>query len=400
MIQTIPRKIHILGEGVTAKAVRQTLPFFDAEEVGVNKAEMIVASPGIPPKDYPKTTVEIVSEIELAYRLLKKKYADIPIVAITGTNGKTTVTSLLAHLLDVPPFGNIGTPLITVLQSKKMVQKIVVEVSSYQLDQSPTFSPDIAIYLNLTPDHLDRHGSMQCYIEAKNKIFNRQTSRDCLMVSRQVCKVCPEVKRAQSEVIIVEPESPWLEMIDTELFLGRHNHENACFALRAAEKLGVTASFLKERLNTYQFYPHRLEPIGKLNGMLCINDSKATNPESTIAAITTFQSPIHLILAGFDKGLDWQVIRDEIRQSTVVSVWVIGAIRGRFFSTLPKDENESLYHDVESLELAVKRIQNIGREGDILLFSPACSSFDLYQNFEERGEVFRQIILSQNRYQK
>lgn len=395
IIETRPidtvQSVHILGAGVTAKAVRDCLPDIGIQEADLDQADLVIASPGIPPSDYPNTTLEIISDIEFTYRLLRKKHPRVPILAVTGTNGKTTVTSLLCHLLDVPAFGNIGDPFISIFKEKRMPKYAVVEVSSYQLEQCPTFAPNVAIYLNLTPDHLDRHGSMSAYAVAKSHIYLHQTVADFLIISESFLAQQPELENAPARRLLVTDTNPWFSRLDTTQYIGRHNQENAVFALMAAGQVAVPVNVLQDRLKTYRFYPHRLESIGMVNGVRCINDSKATNPEATMVAIQAFDLPAHLILCGHDKGLDWEPLRQAIRQSTVKTVWVTGGISDRFFASLPQSDTTQ-YQAADSLEAAVDQSLSQAKKGDVLLFSPACSSFDHYRNFEHRGRVFSKYV--------
>ena len=387
------KKVHILGGGVTAKAVRASISRVSVEEVDIDTADIVVASPGIPPSEYPKTDKEIISEIEFTFRWIKDTFPNTPIVAVTGTNGKTTVTSLIAHLLDVPAFGNIGRPWVESLVNSTSPKYFVLEVSSYQLEQSPTFKPDIAIYLNLTPDHLDRHKTIKNYAEAKARIFKNQDNQGYLLVGESVRNHVVE-NDFKGNLEVIRADNKLGEQVDPRQFVGRHNLENAIFALKTANILGVSQEIVTKRLKSYTFFPHRLENIGSVNGITCINDSKATNPEATMVAISAFKESVSLILAGYDKGLDWEPLVEFIRRGSVQKVYIAGGIRERFFQSV--DNKDHLFIESETIENAVDDILRTAQKGTVLLLSPACSSFDAYKNFEERGNSFREYIQSKS----
>lgn len=393
------RKIAILGSGITAKAVSEKATELGLHIVPAEEAQLVVASPGIPPSTFPKVACEIVSEIEFAYRYLIANPSPPKLVGISGTNGKSTVTAMVAHIVTCPMAGNMGIPLVTYIAAPTPPTCIAVELSSYQLETCSTFRPPIAIILGLTPDHIDRHPTMESYAAAKQQLVAAQTSDDLVIYdaenpwSRRIAesskaRKCPlsETTPLFQQIVAMTQTRPCLGLI------GKHNHMNALAAGLTAVALGMSETFILEKLATYPALPHRIEWVGTLSGCSVFNDSKATNPESTMVALAAFDRPIHLILGGKDKGLDLTRFSREV-VSRVASITVFGEIADRMVAVfhalrMPLPPLAQTGHLAEALNTAL----GFSFPDDVILFSPACSSFDQFQSFEHRGDVFRLMV--------
>jgi len=333
--------------------------------------DVLVKSPGVP-GERPLVTlarergIPVWSEIELAYRLLPETTR---IVGVTGTNGKTTTTELLGAIfraagLGVAVAGNVGTPLASV----EAADWVVCELSSFQLEDVDTLACDVAVLLNLEPDHLDRHGSYDAYRDAKLRIFERARA-----------KVVPRglgldgIEFAADDPLPAEP-----------LIRGAHNRENAAAATAAARAAGVGDEAIAEGLRTFPGVPHRLEPVAEVGGVRFVNDSKATNVAAARRALAAYEDePVHLILGGSLKGEDFAPLAAAVG-SNVRSIHLIGEAAGELAAVLDG-------HDDGTLERAVAHAAAGARPGDVVLLSPACASYDQYENFEQRGEEFRRL---------
>lgn len=362
-------KVAVLGSGITGKAVKERL----AAEPGYTlvqpeEAELIIASPGIPPRDFPKVKAPIISEIELAYRFLK----GIKLVAVTGTNGKTTTTTLISKVLDCPAAGNIGLPLISIKDKK--IKYISVEVSSYQLETIDIFQPYISVILNVTPDHLERHGSIEEYAKAKARIFRNQNEHDYLIYNANDPILEKIVQKAKCKKVPIHPKKPL---------------EQNILATKAVAKIcNIPDQKVEEVLKNFKGVEHRLEEVVNSNGVIIYNDSKATNPESTLVALDAIQRPIILIAGGRDKNTELNELAKAM-QGKVKQLVLFGEAAGRFakaFTSIPQSKVVDLE---EAVEVAFKKAQ----KGDAILLSPACSSFDMFKNFEERGKRFKELVL-------
>ncbi len=363
----------------------------------IDSAEMIIVSPGvhldIPVLEEAKTKgIPIISEVEIAYRLLSK-----PIIAVTGTNGKTTTTTLIGELLKaggkrVAVAGNIGAPLVEV--DDRELDYIVAEISSYQLETIVEFKPWISVLLNIQPDHLERHHSMEEYINQKARIFMNQTGDDYVIYNMDDPEISKTAKRAKSKTIGFSKNHPEIITLSpTDIKIpGRHNLENSLAAAQAAYLCGIGKETVAEVLRTFSGVEHRIEYVTSIDGVDFYNDSKATNPDSTLVALETFAGRgIVLILGGKDKGVGLEQLCSKIKD-LAKAVVLLGEATPRF-----KDALESVsfndIHLVGSLEEAVKTSSQLGKEGDIVLLSPACASFDMFADFEERGRIFKKAVM-------
>jgi len=362
----------------------------------IEVAEEIIVSPGIhldiPILEQAKQKgIPIISEIELAYRLINK-----PIIAVTGTNGKTTTTTLIKELLRAEGYGvvvagNIGAPLVDV--DDRELDYIVAEISSYQLETIKDFKPHVSVILNIQPDHLERHGSMEEYIKQKSRIFMNQTGDDYLVYNQDDPAVVKMVKTAKSRLRGFSKSGSRIITLDpSEIKIpGRHNLENALAAAQAAYICGVDKASVAEILRTFPGVEHRIEFVKNVDGIEFYNDSKATNPDSTLVALETFAGRgIILILGGKDKGTSLDQLGQQVKK-LAKEIILIGEARKRFEQELKAAGCKNIRH-ASSLEDAVRQGHTMADEGDLVLLSPACASFDMFKNFEERGQVFKQVV--------
>ncbi len=378
--------------------------------------DLIVVSPGVP-VDSPLLAQArslgetVIGEIELAAWFLRG-----PIVAITGSNGKTTTTSLTGEILTaggLPTLvgGNIGTPAISLAAQAKPDSVIVLEVSSFQLETIQTFRPRVAVVLNVTPDHLDRHRTFEAYVDAKARMFENQQGTDfavlneddptCVtMAARTRAKVFwfsrkKEVKqgaRVQGGNILfrdgAEKEAQREIMQVSEVPLkGAHNLENVLAAICAGALMGCAPEKIRQAVRDFKAVEHRLEFVATIRGVEYYNDSKATNVDATIKALESFPANIHLILGGKDKGSDYSVLNDLLRQR-VKRVYTIGAAAAKIESQIKGVEVVR----AETLENAVRKANAVAEAGDMVLLAPACASFDQFKNYEQRGQVFKEVV--------
>jgi len=375
--------------------------------------DLIIPSPGVP-ADAPLLQaarakgVTIWSEIELAYRFRRGK-----LVGITGSNGKTTTTSLVEHILRTASFptilaGNIGTPLISCVERMTNDTVTVVELSSFQLELIHTFRTDISVFLNLTPDHLDRHHSMELYSKAKARIFENQGEEDFAILNADDPATTPlaptrphvywfsrKQRAAQGaflrgddivfrndgreEVVLKREEVP---------LPGAHNLENVLAAIAAARIAGASAKAVAEGVRSFAGVEHRLEFVAEINGVRYYNDSKATNVDATLKALDAFSGRILVILGGKDKGSDYTPLQEPLRQRAILAL-LIGAAADKIASQI---DGSVAIERAGTLERAVDIASQAARAGDVVLLAPACASFDQFQNYEHRGRVFKALV--------
>jgi UDP-N-acetylmuramoylalanine--D-glutamate ligase len=332
--------------------------------------DVLVKSPGVP-GEAPLVVaarargVPVWSEVELGYRLLP----DAHFVGVTGTNGKTTTAELLGAILreagrDVAVAGNVGTPLTSV----RAADWVVCELSSFQLEDVHELSCDVAVLLNLEPDHLDRHGSFEAYRNAKLRIFERSRAQ---VVPRG--SGLPGIEFAADDELPAEP-----------LLRGAHNRENAAAATAVARAVGIGDEQIAAALRTFPGVPHRLELVAERGGVRYVNDSKATNVAAALRGLAAYaDEPVHLILGGSSKDEDFGPLAAAIGPN-VRSVHLIGAEAKRLAAAIDG-------HDDQTLDRAVAHAAELAETGDVVLLSPACASFDQFENFEDRGEAFRRL---------
>ena len=349
------------------------------EESLLHGVELLVKSPGVPtesplPVAARARGVPIWSEVELGWRLLRGN----PLVGVTGTNGKTTTTELLGAIFraagrPVEVAGNVGTPLTEVAERAEAGTWIVCELSSFQLEDVHELACEIAVLLNLEPDHLDRHGTFEAYRDAKLRIFERARQA---IVPRALG--LPGIAFSGDDALPAEPLIP-----------GAHNRENAAAAAAAAHAAGIDAAAIAEALRTFPGVAHRLELVRELRGVRYVNDSKATNTAAARRGVAAYEAPIRLILGGSLKGEDFVSFARELPEN-VRSIELIGEAADALASAL--DAVGRAYERAGDLPTAVARAACIAQRGDVVLLSPACASYDQFANFEQRGETFRRLV--------
>ena len=371
--------------------------------------ELIVASPGVSPnipllERAKEKIIPIIGELELASSFLK-----IPIVAVTGTNGKTTTTTLIGKILKeegkrVAVAGNIGHPLSSCVNGS--YELIVTEVSSFQLERIKTFHPFISIMLNIAPDHLDRYRDLNEYMGAKKRIFLNQERSDFAVLNRDdssCSTLSTEAKKIffsreeleegvylKEEIIMANLSGRSQEVIHQEEIgiKGPHNLENALAAIATCLILKVKVDSIRRVLKEFKGIPHRMEFVGEIKGVRFINDSKATNVSAVMKSLASFTEPIILIAGGRDKGLDYSPLRSLV-EKRVKALILLGEAKEKIARTLSSCKKIKM---VEDMKEAVNIAFGLAEEGEVVLLSPACSSYDMFQNFEERGEAFKEAV--------
>ncbi len=383
----------------------------------IEDIDFAVVSPGVPlDLDYivkiKNSGKEVFSEIELAYRVGKKKNIDF--IGITGTNGKTTTTSIVGEIIKKAGFesyivGNIGNPAIKAVEEANEGAVMVTELSSFQLESVLEFRPKVSSILNLTEDHLNRHHTMENYARAKMNIFAKQNEQEiCVLnyddeITRSMAESCSaklvyfsRTSKLEKGIYLDEEKnivanlSGEVEFVmnSKELSLpGGHNLENSMAAMAICLEYGVDIEIIKEVLKTFKAVEHRLEYVETIDGVAYVNDSKGTNPDSTIKAVQSYDRPIILIAGGYDKGSDFNELF-EIAKKFVRSVVILGQTAKLIESTAHKHGILDTYI-VNDMYEAVKKSHEIANENDLVLLSPACASWGMYNNYEERGNDFK-----------
>jgi UDP-N-acetylmuramoylalanine--D-glutamate ligase len=375
--------------------------------------DLIVVSPGIPldaPALVQARTLggSVIGELELAARFLRG-----PMVAITGSNGKTTTTTLTGEIMTAGGFpalvgGNIGTPAIALAERATAESVIVLEVSSFQLETIRSFRPKVAVILNVTPDHLDRHRTFEAYVDAKARILENQQSADLAVLNADDPTCVAMAARTKAQVFWFSrqkavQQGAWVHegnilfrqgeqqreiMLVSEIPLkGAHNLENVLAAVCAGALMGCAPERIRQAVREFKAVEHRLEYVATIRGVDYYNDSKATNVDATIKALESFPANIHLILGGKDKGSDYTLLNHLLRQR-VKRVYTIGAAAAKIESQIKGVE---VVH-ADTLENALRRANAVAEPGDVVLLAPACASFDQFKNYEQRGQVFKGIV--------
>ena len=399
----------LIEEGIMVEAGGHGLLTF-------RRQDLIVVSPGVP-LDTPELAqvksfgLPVIGELELAARFLKGK-----MLAVTGSNGKTTTTTLLGEILTAAGLptlvgGNIGVPVVALIDQSTDQTWSVLEVSSFQLESTDEFHPAIAVILNITPDHLDRHGSFENYAAAKERISARQSAEDSLVLNADNPRAAEAANRSAARVYWFSIEHPvprgaWLEQgsvvyrsaedAATENVMplrgiplkGAHNIENVLAAVVAARLAGVPVEAISSAIESFQAVEHRLEYVATRKGVEFYNDSKATNVDATAKAIAAFSGGIHLILGGKDKNSDYTQLAELLRER-VSAVYTIGSAAEKIESHL---RGVVSIHSCETLDKAVQVAASAARPREVVLLAPACSSFDQFENYEHRGRVFKQLV--------
>lgn len=377
------------------------------------EADLVVKSPGIRPS-VPELVlakergVEVIGEVELCVPWL-----DAPVIAITGTNGKSTTTALAGHLLTaagLDPFvgGNLGTPVAEYVLSERKAGALVLELSSYQLDDLSSFRCDVACITNLTPDHLERYGSMEAYAASKERllsflkpdglaVLNAEDASTRAMGRRCASKVVwfghgpaaeGEIRTRDGHLFDAFSEGGGEYVATSPALRGKHNLENAMVAIVSVRRLGVTPEAVQRGLDTYPGLPHRIERVRVLDGVEWVNDSKATNVDSVEKSLAAFKGPVHLILGGRGKGTPYAPLRP-LLPGRVARLYLVGEDAERLARELG---DLAPVERAGDLETAVLLARGFARPGEVVLLSPACASFDQFSSFEQRGDTFRRLV--------
>jgi UDP-N-acetylmuramoylalanine--D-glutamate ligase len=381
----------------------------DDEPAALEGVRALVKSPGVPAQApviaaARERGIPVLGELELAWRCVPN-----PVIAVTGTNGKTTTTELLGHLhrtsgVPVDVVGNVGTAYSSLALAEHDESAVVVcECSSFQLEDTIDFAPECAVLLNLESDHLDRHGSLAAYHQAKLKVFANQGNDDVAVApeglgvvdlggcGRRVCVGdSPEAELALRADTLWWDSEPLLRVEELAL-RGPHNVRNAMAAAAAALARGLPIDGVREGLRTFAGVPHRLEEVLVRDGITYVNDSKATNVAAALVALASFEVPLHVIMGGQGKGEDYAQLAPAIAQHAA-AVYLIGAEAPALRVAL--QTSGVTLHDSGTLDVAVAAARAAAQRGDVVLLAPACTSWDQFENFEVRGEAFREAARS------
>ncbi len=386
-------------------------------EEEILKADEIIKSPGIPEKatiiqKIREKNISVISEIEFAFRHIGKS----KVIAITGSNGKTTTTALIFHICkhagkDCAMVGNIGYSFAKqVVEDPK--QLYVVEVSSFQLDDIKTFRPDVAVLTNITEDHLDRYEyNVQHYVHSKFKIAENQQPGDVFIYNLDdettmknidtypikstkapitMSKELPQGAYLMNAKMHLKWKSEEMQMsVEDFAIKGKHNQYNSMAASMAATAIDIRKEKIREALQTFESLEHRMEPVSTIKGVEFINDSKATNVNSTWFALESMTKPVILILGGVDKGNDYSLLKELVKEK-VRSIVCMGTDNRKIHEAF--GDTVSLIVNTESAKEAVQAAFHFANKGDVVLLSPACASFDLFKNYEDRGNQFKQAV--------
>ncbi|MCS6804196.1 MAG: UDP-N-acetylmuramoyl-L-alanine--D-glutamate ligase [Acidobacteriota bacterium] len=377
-------------------------------------ADMILLSPGVPPGIEPirrarDAGIPLLGEVEWAWRFLKGR-----MVGVTGSNGKTTVTSLIGAILSQAGFdtlvgGNIGLPLTALIDRATDESVLVVELSSFQLETAETLRPHVAVMTNISPDHLDRHGSLSAYINAKRRIFLNQTRDDWAVLNADDPIVLKMMYDTQAQPIVFSRRRELDEgvfLMDERLVYrfggqqhevmkvkeiplrGWHNVENVMAAVAASMVMGAPVEMVRQAVLKFPGVPHRLEWVGEVDGVMYYNDSKATNVDSAVKALEAFTEPLVVIMGGRSKGSSYEPLRPLV-QARVKHLLLLGEAAPEMATALAGTAPLTL---VGSMAEAVEQAHRLAQPGDVVLLAPACASFDMFENFEHRGDVFKEQV--------
>jgi UDP-N-acetylmuramoylalanine--D-glutamate ligase len=384
----------------------------------LDRVACVVKSPGVP-GEAPviaaarERGAPVIGELELAWRMLPNRF-----VAVTGTNGKTTVTELLGHIygragLPAAVAGNVGRPLASLAGAADPDATVACECSSFQLEDADAFAPECAVFLNFAPDHLDRHPTLEAYLEAKLRIFAHQgnddvavypadepalAGRDLGGCARRVAWCAgrgadPDCELSLERGVIFWREKP-LVRADQLRIPGEHNARNAMAAAAASLMMGVPADAVREGLSTFEGLPHRLERVRELRGVTYVNDSKATNVTAAAAALRSFEGGVHAILGGSLKGESFERLVAPVSERCIACYLIGEAAESLAVALEPARGADVELRRCGGMEHAVRAAAKVAAPGQVVLLAPACASFDAYPDFEARGEHFREIVES------
>jgi len=414
LLQSKGAEVMVLDSADEAKLLKSTLDNLRARGVTVRTGpaaetdsapfDLVVLSPGIDPasplaKNFSSRKIETIGELELGWSCV-----DAPVVGITGTNGKTTTTELLAQMLNACgqstiACGNIGKPLCEVALEDRDLDVLTVEVSSFQLETIKTFRPSVSVWLNFAPDHLDRYRSVAEYRAAKLRIFENQTADDVAVINAG--ESLPRIKarpvtfsaytnRADfrlEEGFIVYENQPVLRMADTKL-RGAHNIENIMATLAVGRARGLTFEQMVPPLQAFVPRPHRCEFVREIGGVAYVNDSKATNLDAVEKALLAQNRKVILIAGGKDKGFTFETLRSLVAEKSTAVILI-----GEMATRICQDWKDAVPCEIaSSLADAVERAHAVAQSGEVVLFSPGTSSFDMFKSYADRGDQFRALV--------
>lgn len=391
--------------------------YINTNNVPLEDIDLIVKSPGIPPTnpiifEAKKRNIEVITDIELAYRISPTDN----IIAITGTNGKTTTTALVGEIFKKAKYntyvtGNIGVGILENMISAKEDDVFVVETSSFQLEDTVHFKPKVSLITNISPDHLDWHTTFENYVEAKKKVFKNQSKNDYTVLNFEDGVLRQFEDEVKSKIIWfsadnildkgVFVEGDYIVIKDEEFkekvllykelkILGKHNLENALASAAIAYAMGIDLNYIREGLRDFSGVEHRIEYVREVGGISFYNDSKGTNPDSTIKAIEALNGPIILIAGGYDKGSQFDELINSFN-GKVKELILMGETKEKIKKTA-LEHNFKNIHLVESMKEAVNLAFRLGKEKDNVLLSPACASWDMYKSYEERGKDYKKAV--------
>jgi UDP-N-acetylmuramoylalanine--D-glutamate ligase len=391
--------------------------WLNKKDVCLQDIDLIIKSPGVPPtseillEGY-RQNIEIITDIELAYRISPTD----KIIAITGTNGKTTTTTLVGEIIkkanyDMHLAGNIGVGILWDMVNAKADDVFVIEASSFQLENTVSFRPQISLILNITPDHLDWHGSLENYIDSKKKIFQNQTERDFTILNYDdliIRKMANDLKSNiiwfsvneklnkgiyidGEDIVINDGENIIKVMAYKDIkILGKHNLENVLGSIGICHSMDIDIKTIAQSIREFKGVEHRIEYVTNINGISFYNDSKGTNPESTIKAIEAIASPIILIAGGYNKGSEFDDLVKSFNNK-IKDLVLLGETKEKIKEAAERAGIINI-HLVKNMKEAVKLSYSLGESEDNILLSPACASWGMYNNFEERGQDFKNAV--------
>lgn len=406
--------VTVLDSAEESKLLKSTLDNLRAQSVRVitgtaadsnpDKYDLVVLSPGIDPdsalaRNFSSRKIDTIGELELAWQFCER-----PVIAITGTNGKTTTTELIARTLNAAgqrtiACGNIGKPLSDVVRKQDQFDVLTVEVSSFQLETIRTFRPQVAVWLNFAPDHLDRYASVAEYRTAKLRVFENQTSQDFAVVNAadpisnlRAQKITFSAYDDRADFRLAEgsicfQRARVLSLAGAKL-RGSHNIENLMATLAVGRARGLSFEQMVAPLTTYEPQPHRCEFVRTVRGVDYINDSKATNLDAVEKALAAQNKRVVLIAGGKDKGFDFQPLRGSVKEKVRAAILI-----GEMAKRISEDWHHATSCEMaDSLAEAVERAHEIAQQGEIVLFSPGTSSFDMFKSYADRGDQFRSLV--------
>lgn len=418
--------IPFVSDAESEEKLKSSIEFLKSEKIDfetgkhsekVYECDLMVVSPGVPSnadviKNAVNRKIKIISELEFASSFCKGN-----IIGITGTNGKTTVTSLCDYLFNQCGkksygAGNIGLAFSEIAAEVKENEFVSLEISSFQLDLIDNFKPKVAMILNITPDHLNRYeNSIEKYALSKLRIFENQNAEDYLILNKDSDLLNQYFKKAKSNILFLSTKKKvtngcYLENDEvrfvrnnviefsckvSDIFIkGEHNIQNAMAVIIAAKIFNLDNGKIVEALKSFKGVEHRLELVREIEGVKFINDSKATNVDSVVVALKSFEEPIFLILGGQDKGNDYSMIEDLVVEK-VKKIYAIGSSAEKVFNYFHQKVKTEIKKDFDEV---INTAISEARDGDVVLLSPACASFDMFDNYEHRGRVFKQIVNS------